>query len=85
MNKTFIGKRLPDETEPYLLKDGEYCKYKGFFHARTPNGLSGSFQAHNIVEHEDGTITASPSILVKDWRKKSYHGYLTKGIWRECT
>lgn len=30
----------------------------------TPNGRIGSIAKHTVVEHEDGTITVSPSILV---------------------
>jgi hypothetical protein len=45
---------------------------------------------HQVTEHEDGTITVSPSILVKgpwgpdradhEW----YHGFLERGVWRSC-
>lgn len=37
---------------------------------------------HSIVEHEDGTITVSPSILVTGGEE--WHGYLERGIWRSC-
>jgi hypothetical protein len=36
---------------------------------------------HDVVEHEDGTITVSPSILAEgQW---TWHGYLEGGVWRE--
>lgn len=38
-------------------------------------------EKHQVVEHEDGTITVSPSILVDgEWQ---WHGYLEHGVWRE--
>lgn len=53
----------------------------------TPNGLFGNISKHTVTEHEDGTITVSPSILVtsgRDARAPSWHGYLERGVWREC-
>lgn len=53
----------------------------------TPNGLFGSLIQHEVIEHEDGTITVSPSILVTSGAKKSeptWHGWLERGIWRQC-
>lgn len=38
---------------------------------------------HSIVEHDDGTITVSPSILIGRPGKKQWHGYLEHGVWRE--
>jgi hypothetical protein len=37
----------------------------------------------SIIEHEDGTISVTPSILVTN-HLGSWHGYLTQGIWKEC-
>jgi hypothetical protein len=50
--------------------------------------LAGSLAGHDVVEHEDGTITASPSILIHyPWgnppREISWHGYLERGVWRQ--
>jgi len=41
--------------------------------------------AHDVVEHEDGTITVSPSILVtrRTDEPQLWHGYLQQGIWKE--
>lgn len=51
----------------------------------TPNGLFGNISKHQITQHEDGTITVSPSILVRKSNDGlSWHGYLERGIWREC-
>lgn len=38
---------------------------------------------HEVVEHADGTITVSPSILVTSHRGQ-WHGYLRAGEWEEC-
>lgn len=47
----------------------------------------GSLSNHTVVEHEDGTITVSPSILLQtksNGKVVSVHGFLEKGIWRDC-
>lgn len=47
--------------------------------------LMGSLREHEVVEHEDGTITVSPSILVKGGEKhETWHGYLVRGEWTEA-
>jgi hypothetical protein len=39
---------------------------------------------HQVTEHDDGTITASPSILMNfGAHGVTWHGYLERGIWRE--
>lgn len=51
----------------------------------TPNGMLGNLSGHQVTEHEDGTITVSPSILTQSQHQgKTWHGYLEKGVWREC-
>jgi hypothetical protein len=47
------------------------------------NGLLGNLANHTIEEHEDGTISVTPSILTTGHNVQR-HGYLTKGIWNEC-
>lgn len=49
----------------------------------TPDGLHANLSAHDVTEHEDGTITVSPSILVSDGQRE-WHGYLERGVWRKC-
>jgi hypothetical protein len=53
-----------------------------------PNGHSGALGRHTVVEHEDGTITVSPSILITTRRDEKdvelFHGYLERGVWRSC-
>ena len=40
---------------------------------------------HQVTEHEDGTITVSPSILItKPHTNEQWHGYLERGVWREA-
>lgn len=42
---------------------------------------------HKVTEHEDGTITVTPSILIHSPRTgkgEKWHGYLERGVWREC-
>jgi hypothetical protein len=58
----------------------------------TPNGRIGSIAKHTVVEHEDGTITVSPSILIYPHEpaeflpegRPGWHGFLERGVWREC-
>lgn len=116
------GRRLPDGFEPTRewyarlgiseLPNGGYGKDSaGIWCVVTPNGRYGSLANHSVVEHDDGTITVSPSILVpaiepkvytpdertrlvaaagedyaREWEagKPGWHGYLDRGVWREC-
>lgn len=58
-----IGRRV--EWSAQLLAPGEYAKLPdGTWYAETPNGHTANLALHNVEEHDDGTITASPSILV---------------------
>lgn len=72
------------------LEPGDYgkCLTDGEWYFRPP--MSGEFYSgigglklHTIVEHEDGTITVSPSILTTGHHGKQWHGYLRNGIWEE--
>lgn len=86
------GKRV--EIPEGLMNPGEYGKaLDGDWWFCTPNGLHGRLSAKvnppwKITEHEDGTITVSPSILVSSRHELHgeirWHGYLEKGVWREC-
>jgi hypothetical protein len=79
-----IGRRVyTDETGHLLLKEGDYGKDKdGLWFARPPGCHTGCLSNHQVIEHEDGTITVSPSIRVADWRTE-WHGYLVHGEWTE--
>lgn len=88
------GTRLTkvDGEEDFLLRmdkiPGAYGSVNGKdWFCTTPNGLLGNLGKHTVTEHEDGTITVSPSILVtsgRDHGQPSWHGYLERGVWREC-
>lgn len=44
----------------------------------------GNLDAHDVEEHEDGTITVSPSILVTGPNRPRRHGFLRRGVWEPC-
>ena len=80
---------IPDDCQP-----GDYWidQATQVWYCQCPNGLFGSLEKHQVTEHEDRTITVSPSILVKiadsrsegiHERSRSWHGYLEQGVWRE--
>jgi hypothetical protein len=69
------------DVEVHLLEPGDYGKTNDFWYAATPNGLLANLAAHQVSEHEDGAITVSPSILVRN-SVSSWHGYLERGVWR---
>lgn len=82
------GKRHDPVDTNGLLEPGEYGKFEGVWYCRAPHDtddlwLTGNLSNHQVVEHEDGTITVSPSILISHWTGASWHGYLERGVWRE--
>lgn len=90
-----IGRRLPDADmdRPHSgWKDwqagqpGDYMKVldgeRASWWVMDPAGSIGRLTTHTVVEHEDGTITVSPSIL--DPSAGGWHGYLERGVWRSC-
>ncbi len=59
--------------------------YKKWF-VHIPKVGVGNISRHDIIEHEDKTISVSPSILITTTfkgNKRQAHGFLEKGIWRE--
>jgi len=52
----------------------------------TPNGHHGSLAGHKVEEHDDATITVSPSIRVTAGLDMSevWHGFLERGVWRDA-
>jgi len=50
------------------------------WYIRDPAGNVGTLLTHTVEEHEDGTITVSPSIL--DPSPGGWHGWLERGVWR---
>ena len=49
------------------------------------DGVLGALANHSVEEHDDGTISVTPSIFITDGCTKiERHGYLTQGVWSEC-
>lgn len=71
-----------------IPKPGEYGKhwFDGSWLCCPPGHpeLLGGLRNHTVIEHEDGTISVSPSILIS-WPRtgEQWHGYLERGVWRE--
>ena len=60
-----------------LAEDGTtWCWY-----IRDPTGDASSirFANHSVTEYADGTITVSPSIVVRHGNR--WHGWLRRGVW----
>jgi hypothetical protein len=87
------GRRRSDDTEPRDLLPGDYllrpnrmamwlCLPNAEL-ARLPvnEGSAPSTDVWGFTEHDDETITVSPSIWLKGERE--WHGFLTKGTWTE--
>ena len=87
-----IGRRVyPEENGYPQLAPGDYGKDKdGHWWCKPPieaPGMAGLLTNHNVIEHEDGTITVSPSILVSTrWGEMTFtwHGFLERGVWRNA-
>jgi hypothetical protein len=80
------GKRIYLNDDAFLPQSGEYGIFNNIWFACTPNGLLGNLASHDVIEHEDGAITVSPSILVTSRNsggEVAWHGYLEHGVWRE--
>ena len=75
-----------DEKGGMRLKDGDYgIDSCGMWYGKPPGFKAGyaNLSKHKVIEHEDGTITVSPSIAVRNHIAR-WHGYLKRGVWREC-
>lgn len=75
---------------PYDLQAGDYTVRQDEDGERvawvvTPNGHGPNrLKGWGLVEHDDGTITTSPSILAHPAADApGWHGYLERGVWRE--
>lgn len=68
-----------------ILAEGEYAVHpmSKTWYCCAPNGLLGNLNNHTIEEHDDGTISVQPSILITT-KDKTWHGYLVNGVWKEC-
>ena len=58
----------------------------GWWQVTTPDGHVGALnpEVHSIIEHDDGTITVTPSIDMSQRHAGAWHGYLTTGEFRSC-
>jgi len=71
------------------LDDQQVCYWKadGYWLIYFPGCGVGNLRNHTVQEHEDGTITVTPSILTKghdEGQPTEVHGYLTRGEWKPC-
>jgi hypothetical protein len=97
-NTLMQGKRVDwqpnaDDWQFPALKPGEYGKDEdGVWYCVPPGSIHGVLgclgngvgnKGHKVVERENGTITVSPSILIRG-EGEEYHGYLEQGVWRKC-
>lgn len=73
-----------------LRADIDWSKHYPMWLGCAPNGHSCNLHGHKVVEHEDCTITVSPSILITTSRDQGktnvelFHGYLERGVWRDA-
>ncbi len=87
-----IGKRVYFKLgDNFVLEPGQYAKHpkSNIWYACTPNNHTSNLGNHQVTEHDDGSITVSPSILVTRMytakaNEELWHGFLEKGVWREC-
>jgi len=81
-------RKYPDEDGELWLSIGEYGQgADGRWYARPPDAWTGDLRNHDVTEHDDGTITVSPSIRIlggdgEGVGRELWHGYLEKGVWR---
>lgn len=92
------GRRVMPDAEGWLpnFEPGDYGRAtapdikptspNSWWQVCAPDGSQGSLdpKIHTVTEHEDGTITVSPSL---DFSKRertpgAYHGHLTHGEWK---
>ena len=95
-----LGRRLPDGTDwNSSWIPGDYSKINDrFWIVCTPNNEVGTIDTQapygwKVTEHEDRTITVSPSILIHPHsfnddgvlkNSPGWHGFLEQGVWRSC-
>jgi hypothetical protein len=71
------------DVQLHEMEPGDYGRDTGTWCCQAPNGYGGNLSQHEITEHDDGTITVSPSILIRRPPEGEWHGYLEHGVWRE--
>lgn len=84
------AKRLPDSIdgefpEGFTTRAICYWWYRDRWMLYLPGGGAGDLSNHDVTEHDDRTITVSPSILVTSSRAdRRRHGFLRRGVWEPC-
>jgi hypothetical protein len=81
------GRRIADAPDGAGLRfsPGDYGRISATWFCSTPNGHMGNLENHAVTEHEDGTITVAPSILVMGTKDEQlWNGFLERGVWREA-
>jgi len=83
------GRRIyPNDDDQLSFAPGDYGKdVNGVWFGRPPDPdvHMGSFENHGVTEHEDGSISVLPSILIhKGQGRPEWHGFLERGIWRKA-
>lgn len=74
------GRRLPDGSSLEDFEPGDYGKRGSFWWVCLPTGVLSRLDGRwSICEHDDTTITVSPSIHDSP---DGWHGYLERGVWR---
>ena len=72
------------------IQSARICYWKGADGAwmlYMPRVGVGNLREHEVTEHEDGSITVNPSILVETHDAQGpvvRHGYLVRGEWRDA-
>lgn len=87
------GTRLEGRAFRSLMGHATYgLNDRGQWEVCTPNGRRGSLDPadHTVTEHEDGTISVEPSLLIEPLTRASsgvvrpgWHGYLRFGTFQE--
>jgi len=84
------GHRLEGEHFHPTMPRGSYGKNeRGEWEICTPNGRRGlASEGHVVTEHEDGTISVVPSLLIDPLdlgtlKRPGWHGWLERGEFRE--
>lgn len=84
------GRRREDGTDLTDTEPGDYWRdVTGAWRCSAPappgSAVWGNLANHDVTEHDDGTITVHPSILIstteKGERVELFHGWLKDGVW----
>jgi hypothetical protein len=76
--KRISGYAHLDDKEPCYWKDKD-----GWWLYLPLCGI-GRLSNHQVEEHQDGTITANPSIKMTGHHYRVRHGYVKRSVWEPC-